>query len=100
MPRVIITATAQQDLERLRQFLHTKNPNASKRAAKAIKDSIKELTLQPEAYRPVLNMPFHREILIKFGARGFVARYFYKPGGDILVLRLKHQLEDELPRNL
>jgi plasmid stabilization system protein ParE len=99
MPRVILTSAAQRDLERLRQFLHAKNPHASKRAAKAIKEANKELALQPEGYRPVPNMPYHREIVIKFGASGYIARYFYKPGGDVLVLRLKHQLEDDLPDN-
>jgi plasmid stabilization system protein ParE len=97
MPRVIFAAAAQHDLERLRQFLHAKSPQASKRAAKAIKEAVKALTSQPEGYRPVLNMPYHREIVIKFGASGYVARYFYRPGGEILVLRVKHQLEDELP---
>lgn len=97
MPRVILTPPAHRDLERLRQFLRAKNPQASKRAAKAIKEATKDLALQPEGYRPIRNMPYHREIVIRFGASGYIARYFFKPGDDVFVLRVKHQLEDELP---
>ena len=42
-------------------------------------------------------MPYHRELVIDFGSRGYIARYYYQPGGDILILRIKHQLEDDLP---
>jgi plasmid stabilization system protein ParE len=98
MPRVIVTRTAQRDLERLRKFLHDKNPQASKRAAQAIKDGIKKIAAQPEGCRPITDMPYHRELVIDFGNRGYVARYYYQPGGDVLILRIKHQLEDDLPQ--
>ena len=39
-------------------------------------------------------MPFHRELVIKFGARGYVARYRYERGGDVVVLLVRHQRED------
>ena len=97
MSRVILTRAAQRDLERLRKFLHDKNPQASRRAAQAIKDGIKKIALQPEGHRPVPDMPYHRELVIDFGSRGYIARYYYQPGGDILILRIKHQLEDDLP---
>jgi plasmid stabilization system protein ParE len=97
MPRVIATRAAQRDLERLRKFLHEKNPQASRRAALAIKEGIKNIALQPEAYRPIENMPYHRELIIEFGGSGYIARYYYQPGGDVLILRIKHQLEDGLP---
>lgn len=97
MSRVILTRAAQRDLERLREFLHDKNPQASRRAAQAIKDGIKKIALQPEGHRPVPDMPDHRELVVDFGSRGYIARYYYQPGGDILILRIKHQLEDDLP---
>lgn len=99
MPRVIVTRAAQRDLERLRKFLQGKNPQASRRAAQAIKDGIKKIAAQPEGYRPVLDMPYHRELVIEFGSRGYIAHYYYQPGGDILILRIKHQLKDELPES-
>lgn len=97
MSRVVVTRAVQRDLERLRNFLHDKNPQASRRAAQAIKDGIKKIALQPEGHRPVLDMPYHRELAIDFGSRGYFAHYYYQPGGDILILRIKHQLEDDLP---
>lgn len=96
MPRVIVTRAAQRDLERLRKFLNDKNPQASKRTAQAIKDGVKKIAGQPEGYRPVLDMPYHRELVIEFGSRGYIARYYYQPGGEVLILRIKHQLEDDL----
>ena len=96
MPRIIITRTAQRDLERLRQSLQKKNPDASRRAAKAVKESIARISEQPEAHRPVLDMMFHREVIIPFGNTGYIARYYFKPGiEDIIVLRVKHQRENE-----
>ncbi len=77
--------------------MHEKNPQASRRAAQAIKDGIKNLALQPEGYRPIENMPYHRELIIEFGGSGYIARYYYQAGGDVLILRIKHQLEDALP---
>jgi plasmid stabilization system protein ParE len=100
MPRVVLAPAAGRDLQRIRRFLAVKNPAASKRAAAAIKEGIKQVATTPEGYRPVEDMPFHREIVIKFGASGYVARYFYQPGGDVLTLRVKHQLEDDLPESL
>ena len=93
MPQVILTRLALLELERLRVFLREKNPEASERAASTIKAAIDRVCLQPEMYKPVPNQPFHREVIIKFGAKGYRARFFYQPGGDVLILRVRHQLE-------
>ena len=49
----------------------------------------------PEGYRPVDDLQHHRELVIDFGASGYVARYRYEKGGEIYIVRIKHQLEDE-----
>lgn len=96
MPRIIITRTAQRDFERLRQFLETQSPEAAKRAAKLIKESIRSIAQFPESHRPVLDMMFHRERIVDFGSSGYVVRYFYEPSKDeIIVLRMRHQRESE-----
>jgi plasmid stabilization system protein ParE len=96
MPRIIVTRTAQRDFERLRQFLQKKNPDASRRVARAIKDALTSVIEQPEAHRPVPDMMFHREVIIPYGSTGYIARYYFKPGTkDIIILRVKHQREDE-----
>ena len=98
MPQIIYTPKALDDLVRLRVFLHDKNPDAAKRAVAVIRLAIKSSALYPERFRPVLNLPFYREILIDFGASGYIARFRHEPGGNILIVRIKHQLEDELTK--
>jgi plasmid stabilization system protein ParE len=94
MPRVIPSRLAVLDLERLRVFLREKNPEASKNAVKAIKETLKKISKSPDIYRPVPDMPYQREAIIDFGKSGYLARFYYKPDGDILILRIWHQLED------
>ena len=95
MPPVIYTFKAVQDLVRLRSFLQGKSPEAASRAVTAIRVAIKGAALQPERFRPVPDLPFYREILIEFGATGYVVRFRYEPGGSIVIVRVKHQLEEK-----
>lgn len=97
MPQVVLTRLALLDLERLRLFLRERNPEAADRAALAIQATIEKIRLQPEMYKPVPNQPFHREAIINFGAKGYITRFFYQPGGHILILRIRHQLENDYP---
>lgn len=97
MTRLVIAPRALRDLERLRQFLQTRNPPSSRRAAAAIWRAVQTLTVAPEANRPDPELPQHRELVIKFGASGYVARYHYLPGGDVTVLCVKHQREGDYP---
>ncbi|MEL4247422.1 type II toxin-antitoxin system RelE/ParE family toxin [Shewanella xiamenensis] len=43
MPQIIFTATALSELERLREFLRSKNPPTAQRAASAIINTIRKL---------------------------------------------------------
>lgn len=79
MPRVIITSRAVAGLERCREFLVTKNPLASHQAAKVITASFKQLEVYPEIGRPYDDSPELRELVIEFGASGYVALYRYLP---------------------
>ena len=94
MPRVVPSRLAVLDLERLRLFLRDKSPEASQHAAKIIKETFRKIGRNPEIYRPVIDMPFHREAVIGFGNSGYLTRFYYEPGGDVLILRVWHQLED------
>lgn len=55
--------------------------------------SLNSLIDFPEANRPVSEVPGHRELVIKFGSGGYVARYHYTFGSDVVVLFVKHQRE-------
>ncbi|WP_028301865.1 type II toxin-antitoxin system RelE/ParE family toxin [Oceanospirillum beijerinckii] len=93
MPRLIWSDSALKDVQRLYRFLAHNNIPAAKKAVKTIRQTVKIISRQPEAGRPVEGMnPEFREWLIDFGSSGYVALYRYD--GDIaLILAVKHQKE-------
>ncbi|MBZ0093370.1 MAG: type II toxin-antitoxin system RelE/ParE family toxin [Sulfuricellaceae bacterium] len=94
MPQVIFTPVALGDIERLREFLRSKNPLAAKRAGESIVKAIRILEQQPQIGRPVQDMPpDFRDFIVEFGDSGFVVRYRYTVGSSIVVLTVKHQKE-------
>lgn len=96
MPQIIYTPRAVADLVRLRDFLKTKSPDAAKRAVASIKLAIQKSAVQPERFRPVQDLMYYREIIIDFGSSGYVARFRYEQGGNIIIVRIKHQFEDDI----
>jgi plasmid stabilization system protein ParE len=93
MPQIIYSPTAIRDLQRLREFLRSKNPAAAKRAAEVIIQAIKLLGFQPHMGRPVTDMPnIYREWVIDFGDSGYVARYHFA-GNAVTILAVRHQKE-------
>lgn len=93
MPQVIFSPTAIRDLQRLRDFLRLKNPDAAKRAAETIRQSLRILGVQPRIGRPVENLPNeYHEWLIDFGDSGYVARYRVD-ADTVMILAVRHQKE-------
>ena len=93
MPRLIWTPSALLDVQRLYRFLVVKNPDAARRAVKAIRQGAKVLEQQPKVGRPVEEMDNeYRDWIIDFGDRGFVARYRVGPQ-CVSVLAARHQKE-------
>lgn len=93
MPQVKFAPVALGDLERLREFLRSRNPAAAKRAAVTITKAIQLLAQHPQVGRPAEEMDIeYRELLIDFGDSGYVALYRYE-GGLVTVLSLRHQKE-------
>ena len=94
MPRVIVTEGAAQGLERCRQFLATKNPQAAKRAGQTIERVFSLLESSPEMGRPFAELPELRELIIAFGDSGYVALYRHDPASNALyILAFRHQKE-------
>lgn len=94
MPQIIFTATALRDLERLREFLRSKNPPAAQRAASAIINTIRKLESYPDIGRPIDDNDFSfRELLIDFGDTGYLTMYQYDGGERLTVLCIRHQKE-------
>jgi plasmid stabilization system protein ParE len=94
LPRLIVTPTARIGLERCRQFLASKNPTASRKASQVIKSAFQNLKSHPEFGKPFGSSTELREVLINFGASGYVALYVYdRSSGAILILAFRHQKE-------
>jgi plasmid stabilization system protein ParE len=75
VPQVIVTEGATEGLERCRQFLVGKAPEAARRAGQAIQQQFLLLETASNIGRPFPDMPELRELVIAFGASGYVALY-------------------------
>lgn len=95
------SGAAREDLIRLFDHLLDKAKTAEDFAAAQLAiDAIREgvernLSRTPFVYRKSGESPFLRELLIPFGAAGYVALYEIKDAGHVLVLAVRHQLEDD-----
>lgn len=94
MPRVIITGSAVEGLERCRRFLTAKAPEAASRAGRIIERHLLLLEAAPDIGRPFPDLPVLRELVIPFGDSGYVALYRHEPSDDaVVVLAFRHQKE-------
>lgn len=94
MPQVVVTEGAAVGLERCRQFLVVKSPEAARRAGRAIEQQFLLLETAPDMGRPFPEMPELRELVIAFGDSGYVALYRHEATDDaVYVLVFRHQKE-------
>lgn len=93
MSRIVYTAAALRDIERLRAFLQPKNQTAARRAGEAIRNGLRILASQPRMGRPADDLPEpYREWVIEFGRDGYVVRY--RVDGDVVtILAVRHGRE-------
>jgi len=93
---VRFTEEAHADLRRLYDFLVDKDPRAAAKALKGIRHGIKLLSFSPYACRKAAaDMPRLRELLIPFGASGYVVLFEIEPPRAVTVLAARHQREDD-----
>lgn len=93
MPQVTFAPAAVRDLQRLREFLRSKNPDAARRAGEAIRQGVKILGSHPRIGRLIEDLPEqYREWLIDFGDSGYVARYRIDDDA-VTILAVRHQKE-------
>lgn len=94
--RVRITQAAQDDLERLLEFLAPVDYPAALSARAAIERGYGFLADMPFACRKVDDAnPFLRELLIPFGGAGYVALFEIETGDTVTVLAVRHLREDD-----
>lgn len=94
MSRLIITEGAGRGLERCRQFLTEKSPQAARRAGEAIEQHLAQLEQHPDIGRPLSDLPELRELIIEFGNTGYVALYRHESADEtVYLLAFRHQKE-------
>lgn len=93
MPRLKWSPQSLRDVARLYEFLVSKNPDAAKRAVKAIRQGLKQLGKHPQIGRPIEDLPMEfREWVIEFGGGACVAIYHYD-GKEVVSLAVCHSRE-------
>jgi len=94
--RVRYTRAARNDLVRLYQFLLERDLQAATQAREAIGKSIEFLQQFPFTCRKAVpNNPFLREMVIPFGASGYVALFEIENSETVTILAIRHQREDD-----
>lgn len=95
MPHVKLSARAQSDLACLHTFLANKDANAAKRAMLVIREAFMPLTHAPMIGRPVKAGDGLLELVIDYGASGYLALYrFERPLDAVVILAVKHQRKE------
>lgn len=84
---------ALQDIERLYDFLTSKNPEAAADAILCIQAAAGRLELHPEIGRLMEDTSGRREIYTAFGAGAYVLRYRLNNEGNPVVIRVWHSRE-------
>ena len=93
MPRLIWTAQALADVQRLYRFLALKNPEAARRAVAAIRSQIGMLQTRPGIGRAFSDTdPEYRTWPIDFGDSGDVVLYRFD-SRRVAILAVRHQRE-------
>ena len=94
--RVRYTRSAKEDLRRLYAFILESDLQAAGRARDAIGKGIDLLTEFPFTCRKVMpDNPFLRELVISFGATGYVALFEIDDHETVTLLAVRHQREDD-----
>ncbi|ASR42054.1 plasmid stabilization protein [Xanthomonas citri pv. mangiferaeindicae] len=96
---VRFTEEAQHDLERLYDWLLQRADGdftTAERALQVIRDGTSVLAVAPLACRKATaHDPFLRELVVGFGASGYVLLFEVEDSRTVTVLAVRHQREDD-----
>ncbi|MEA3158404.1 MAG: hypothetical protein QOK44_5993 [Betaproteobacteria bacterium] len=94
--KVRFTPGAEDDLLRLYDFLLERDVIAAEHALDAIRASIDLLQFSPFSCRKATReKPFLRELVIPFGAGGYVALFEIDSRNTVSILAVRHQREED-----
>jgi plasmid stabilization system protein ParE len=98
---VELSPAAEADLERLFDFLldraeTTEDLDRAQAAIDAIRAAAQQqLAITPFSFRKADRNPAQRELIIPFGATGYVALYEIVSASKVVVLAVRHQREED-----
>ena len=94
--KVRFTPEADDDLQRLYDFLLERDLIAAERALAAVTQAIELLRFSPFSCRKALaDNPFLRELVIPFGSAGYVALFEIESNDTVTILAMRHQREED-----
>lgn len=92
MAQVVYSARALENLERAFEFIAENDPQAALAAAAAVRSAVESLAAHPLVGRRIEGDL--RELVISYGATGYVALYrFLVQRDEVRILALRHQRE-------
>lgn len=92
MARIVYSDEALEDLNRIIEFLLARSPEVAGAALDQIQAAVLVLAVHPQIGRRV--DAHRRELVISYGATGYLALYRYDARPDVVrILRLRHQRE-------
>lgn len=98
---VRFTAAADEDLTRLFDFLlkraeTVEDLDRAQAAIDAIRSAaVHQLATTPYSFRKTGKSPTRRELIIPFGATGYIALYEIASPSSVVVLAVRHQREED-----
>jgi plasmid stabilization system protein ParE len=94
--QIRFTKAARDDIKRLYVFLLAQDLQAANHALQTIAKAIDLLETFPFTCRKAQsNNPFLRELVISFGANGYVALFEIEEEKTVTILAVRHQREDD-----
>ena len=94
--QIRFTKAARDDIKRLYAFLLTHDLLAANNALEAINKAMQLLKTFPFTCRKAkADNPFLRELIISFGANGYVALFEIEEENVVTILAVRHQREDD-----
>lgn len=91
--RIEWTLRARASFVRTMNFVRERSPGAAARAYVRVHEAVLQLEQFPDSGRPYPRNPQRRELLVRFGNRGFAILYLVKEQ-TIVILDFKDQRQD------
>ncbi len=100
--QIRLTRQAEADLDRLFDFLLEREMSRDcgdlslpTQAIAALRSGLATLKTSPFTCRKAGQSPFLRELIVPFGRSGYVALFEIEDDANVVVLAMRHQLEDD-----